>query len=147
MTSTELGYLSGVTSNIQDQLNGKVSNTGDTITGNLSVSGATSLHNLSSYLINGFRLVSFKSNDGSLKLTENIPGRSSIIVSAMINGVGSCLYSIGCTSENTIYNITKISGEEYANIGACANGDGTITIELGGQWSYGFAIFSGAWWV
>ena len=26
MTSTELGYLSGVTSNIQDQLNGKVSN-------------------------------------------------------------------------------------------------------------------------
>lgn len=40
ITSTELGYLSGVTSNAQDQFNGKVSKSGDTMTGNLTVGSA-----------------------------------------------------------------------------------------------------------
>lgn len=38
-TSTELGYLSGVTSAIQTQLNGKVSDTSDTMTGTLEIQG------------------------------------------------------------------------------------------------------------
>lgn len=38
-TSTELGYVSGVTSAIQTQLNGKVNDTGDTITGTLEIQG------------------------------------------------------------------------------------------------------------
>lgn len=35
VTSTELGYLDGVTSSVQTQLNGKVSDTGDDLTGSL----------------------------------------------------------------------------------------------------------------
>lgn len=37
VTSTELGYLDGVTSNVQTQLNNKVSKAGDTMTGNLII--------------------------------------------------------------------------------------------------------------
>ena len=39
-TSTELGYLSGTTSKVQDQFDGKVNKSGDTMTGNLTVGSA-----------------------------------------------------------------------------------------------------------
>lgn len=41
ITSTELGYLDGVTSNVQTQINGKVNKSGDTMTGKLSVGSAS----------------------------------------------------------------------------------------------------------
>lgn len=41
VTTTELNYLTGVTSAIQTQLNGKLNDTGDTITGNLVFSANT----------------------------------------------------------------------------------------------------------
>lgn len=41
VTSTELGYLSGATSNIQTQIDGKVSTSGDTMTGDLKMSGSS----------------------------------------------------------------------------------------------------------
>ncbi len=41
VTSTELGYLSGTTSKVQDQINGKVSKAGDTMTGTLTVGSAS----------------------------------------------------------------------------------------------------------
>lgn len=40
VTSTELGYLSGTTSKVQDQFDGKVNKSGDTMTGNLTVGSA-----------------------------------------------------------------------------------------------------------
>lgn len=40
VTSTELGYLDGVTSAIQGQIDGKVSKAGDTMTGDLTVGSA-----------------------------------------------------------------------------------------------------------
>lgn len=40
VTSTELGYLDGVTSNVQDQIDSKVNKSGDTMTGNLTVGSA-----------------------------------------------------------------------------------------------------------
>lgn len=39
VTSTELGYLSGVTSSVQDQINDKVAKAGDTMSGNLNMDG------------------------------------------------------------------------------------------------------------
>ena len=46
-TSTEIGYLSGVTSSVQTQLNNKVSKTGDTMTGALQLpAGTTALPSL-----------------------------------------------------------------------------------------------------
>lgn len=39
ITTTELGYLNGVTSNIQTQLNGKLSTSGGTVSGNLTATG------------------------------------------------------------------------------------------------------------
>lgn len=46
-TSTELGYLSGVTSSIQSQINNKVTKTGDTMTGALTLpAGTTSIPSL-----------------------------------------------------------------------------------------------------
>lgn len=41
VTSTELGYLSGTTSKVQDQLNSKVGKAGDTMTGTLTVGSAS----------------------------------------------------------------------------------------------------------
>lgn len=41
VTSTELGYLDGVTSNVQTQLDGKVNKSGDTMTGQLTVGSAS----------------------------------------------------------------------------------------------------------
>ena len=40
VTSTELGYLGGATSNVQTQINDKVNKAGDTMTGNLTVGSA-----------------------------------------------------------------------------------------------------------
>lgn len=40
VTSTELGYLDGVTSNVQSQIDSKVNKSGDTMTGNLTVGSA-----------------------------------------------------------------------------------------------------------
>ena len=40
-TSTEIGYVSGVTSSVQTQLNGKVAKTGDTLTGALQLPAGT----------------------------------------------------------------------------------------------------------
>ena len=48
ITSTELGYLDGVTSNIQTQLNTKVSKAGDTMTGDLKTTGKFTLQHNSS---------------------------------------------------------------------------------------------------
>ncbi len=41
VTSTELGYIDGVTSNVQDQIDGKVNKSGDTMTGTLTVGSAS----------------------------------------------------------------------------------------------------------
>lgn len=41
VTSTELGYLDGVTSKVQDQIDGKVNKSGDTMTGTLTVGSAS----------------------------------------------------------------------------------------------------------
>lgn len=41
VTSTELSYLDGVTSNVQTQLNGKVNKSGDTMTGSLTISSGS----------------------------------------------------------------------------------------------------------
>ena len=40
VTNTELGYLDGVTSNVQSQIDSKVNKSGDTMTGNLTVGSA-----------------------------------------------------------------------------------------------------------
>ena len=40
-TATELGFLSGTTSNVQTQINGKVNRSGDTMTGNLTLPAGT----------------------------------------------------------------------------------------------------------
>lgn len=42
VTSTELGYVSGVTSAIQTQIDGKISDTGDTMTGDLVITESSS---------------------------------------------------------------------------------------------------------
>lgn len=41
VTSAELGYIDGVTSNVQDQIDGKVNKSGDTMTGTLTVGSAS----------------------------------------------------------------------------------------------------------
>lgn len=41
VTSTELSYLSGATSKVQDQIDGKVNKSGDTMTGTLTVGSAS----------------------------------------------------------------------------------------------------------
>lgn len=41
ITATELGYLDGITSKVQDQLNDKVNKAGDTMTGTLTVGSAS----------------------------------------------------------------------------------------------------------
>lgn len=41
VTSTELSYLSGITSKVQDQIDGKVNKSGDTMTGTLTVGSAS----------------------------------------------------------------------------------------------------------
>nr|DAI00996.1 MAG TPA: hyaluronidase [Caudoviricetes sp.] len=41
VTSTELGYIDGVTSNVQSQIDGKVNKSGDTMTGTLTVGSAS----------------------------------------------------------------------------------------------------------
>ena len=43
-TQTELGYLSGVTRNVQTQLNGKVDTSGDTLTGMLTFNNTDAYH-------------------------------------------------------------------------------------------------------
>jgi hypothetical protein len=43
VTSTELGFLSGVTSNVQTQISGKVNNSGDTMTGVLQLTAGTTI--------------------------------------------------------------------------------------------------------
>lgn len=66
VTSTELGYLSGVTSAIQTQINGKVSTSGDTMTGALSMApvgtlpGETNEIRFLELAANGSNYVGFK---------------------------------------------------------------------------------------
>ena len=51
VTATELGYLDGVTSNIQTQFGNKVSTSGDTLSGSLTFNNTDSYHALQKYRV------------------------------------------------------------------------------------------------
>ena len=72
-TSTELGYLSGVTSGVQSQINGKVSKSGDTMTGTLSWGGNIAGLNLRSGHNSYDGIISYQTagNEAMLFTTKN----------------------------------------------------------------------------
>jgi hypothetical protein len=69
VTTTELGYLSGVTSSIQTQLNNKVSRSGDTMTGTLQLpAGSTASPSL---IFTGSLTAGLSANTGNLSFSTN----------------------------------------------------------------------------
>lgn len=71
VTSTELGYLGGATSNVQTQINDKVSKAGDTMTGTLTV-GSASLQT------NGYVTGTWLKTTGDIALTTK-PSQIAVI--------------------------------------------------------------------
>lgn len=85
-TSSELGYLEGATSNIQDQLDGKVSITGSTMTGSLIIPlGTATLPALTFTAHLGYGLSIDTSNNDTLTLSTDSMGRVGIDADGIVS--------------------------------------------------------------
>ena len=78
VTSTELGYLDGVTSAIQTQLNGKLSTSGGTLSGKLTLSGTTADKANLAFSREGYNYITFPSG-GNLALATSASGDGIVV--------------------------------------------------------------------
>lgn len=101
-TSTELGYVSGVTSAIQTQLNGKVAKAGDTMTGSLILANQTALQ-LQELTSNGTNTTSLLANASiasshSYTFPGALPGTSGFVLASDTSGNLSWVSNSALTS-------------------------------------------------
>jgi len=137
-TSTEVGYLSGVTSSVQTQLNGKVSKSGDTMTGTLQLPAGTTA--LPSLVFTGSTTTGLSANSDILSFSnagvESMKINSSGIVSidgftsaGVVHNDASGNLSSSLIVNNDITNAT-ISNAKLATISS-SNVPGAIVVRDG----------------
>lgn len=117
VTSTELGYLSGVTSGIQAQLNGKLNLSGGLMTGTLSMSGSNRI--IQSYnattsdtttLVNRQTLDSAIAGIGSILTTNNTFTGTNNFDGSLFQVLNDSIYSIRETQSLSASPWTATSG-------------------------------------
>lgn len=131
VTSTELGYSSGVTSSIQTQINGKVSKAGDTMSGDLDM-GGNSITNLADPVSAGDA-----ANKG--------------YVDSAINGLAwkdpvrvVAISDITLSGEQTIDSVAVVTGESVLVAGQTDPTENGIYVVDSGSWTRRTDADSGA---
>jgi hypothetical protein len=123
VTSTELGYLSGVTSAIQTQLNGKVGTTGDeTIAGSKTFSSAVAITATSNQLILGTTntaTISASAPAASRVYTIADPGQSASFV--MDRGTQTLQGTYTFTQQTMSQNVGSTTSALYAIVSSGTN--------------------------
>lgn len=110
VSSSQLGYLSGVSSAIQTQLNGKVSKSGDTMTGNISITATTPSVNLINNAITIGTNPSSNRYDTALSLKdENNDSYGSVITNYYTDGkLGIAMQANRPISDTQKYNSLRL---------------------------------------
>lgn len=144
VTSTELGYLSGVTSALQDQINGKLASTGGTITGNLSLSSST-LNSKLPYLNIGNTAGGAGNTCGiTMSPFSGRTGGVSTIIAGLDDGAGSAHLTFSTAaagSSNSAAERMRITNGGFVGIGTTTV-NSRLSITPGTQ-EYKISLFDG----
>lgn len=99
-TATEIGFVNGVTSNIQTQLNSKFPSGGGTITGNLTLPvGSAASPSLN---FTGFTTTGLSTNAGNLQLSTNGTSQLSIATTGEITATNLATGTAGVVHSSTV---------------------------------------------
>lgn len=124
VTSTELGYLSGVSSAIQTQLNGKVGTTGnETIAGSKTFSSAVTINPASNQLIlsSGVSQVTINSGTSAAARTYTIPDAGTTGSFVLDQGTYTLQGSYTFTQQILVHNVGAFAAGVYRITGSATN--------------------------